>query len=331
MTNMKKRIAATLTAAILTTVLTVPAMATETPDKSVRVSSYKGSTLEVGDRSGLIIGPSGANYTVTSSNPDTVAVEQVLTFWVAIAKAEGIAEITVSNSAGERGTVILTVGSAAPAAPEAPASGDSAGLTDNLEMRQELIRLINQTRKDNGVPELPVNEALMNAAQACSNQRYTWHHSPEKSKAAVDAGHGRPEMQLHRRGRDPVGLLTKSSKVRLNYDIIKEQGGEGMQLRYHMVTIEDLMPAGHFLRKLEAALDLSFVYEETAQAKAWFSEGIPEAVRGSGASVHGAGPGERAAGGDGFHPCKGKRIPGIGVSGRSAGGARGILGAAGFL
>ena len=44
MTNMKKRIAATLTAAILTTVLTVPAMATETPDKSVRVSSYKGST-----------------------------------------------------------------------------------------------------------------------------------------------------------------------------------------------------------------------------------------------------------------------------------------------
>ena len=37
-----------------------------------------------------------------------------------------------------------------------------------------------------------------------------------------------------------------------------------MQLVMHMVTIEDLMPQGHFLRKLEAALDLSFVYEETA-------------------------------------------------------------------
>ena len=37
-----------------------------------------------------------------------------------------------------------------------------------------------------------------------------------------------------------------------------------MQLAMHMVTIEDLMPQGHFLRKLEAALDLSFVYEETA-------------------------------------------------------------------
>ena len=143
----------------------------------------------MGERSGLIIGPSGTDYTVTSSNPDTVAVEQVLTFWVAVAKTEGIAEITASNSTGERGTVILTVGSAVPAAPETPASGDSAVLTDNLEIRQEMIRLINQTRKDNGVPELPVNEALMNAAQACSNRRYTWHHAPEESQAAVDAGY----------------------------------------------------------------------------------------------------------------------------------------------
>ena len=37
-----------------------------------------------------------------------------------------------------------------------------------------------------------------------------------------------------------------------------------MQLKYHMVTIEDLVPENHFLRKLEKALDLSFVYEETA-------------------------------------------------------------------
>lgn len=37
-----------------------------------------------------------------------------------------------------------------------------------------------------------------------------------------------------------------------------------MQLKYHIVTIEDLVPEGHFLRKLEAMLDLSFVYEETA-------------------------------------------------------------------
>ena len=37
-----------------------------------------------------------------------------------------------------------------------------------------------------------------------------------------------------------------------------------MQMKLHMVTIEDLVPQEHFLRKLEAVLDLSFVYEESA-------------------------------------------------------------------
>ena len=189
MTGIKKHSAAALTAAILTAALAVPTMATEAPDKSVRVSNYKGSTLEVGERSGLIIGPSGADYTVISSNPDMVTVEQVLTFWVAVAKSEGTAEITASNSDGERGSMTLMAGFAVPAALEAPADGDSAGLTDNMEIRQEMIRLINQTRKANGVSELPVNEALMNAAQVCSNQRYTWHHAPEEGQAAAEAGY----------------------------------------------------------------------------------------------------------------------------------------------
>ena len=187
MTSTKKRITAVLTAGILTTALAIPATAAEAP--AIRVSSYKGSTLEVGERSGLIIGPSGIDYTVTSSDPDTVAVEQVLTFWVAVAKTVGTAEITASNSARERGSMTLTVGPEAPTALETPVIVDSASLTDNLEIRQEMIRLINQTRKANGVLELPVNEALMNAAQACSNQRYTWHHAPEESKAAADAGY----------------------------------------------------------------------------------------------------------------------------------------------
>lgn len=189
MTSMKKRIAATLTVATLTIGLTIPATAADMFGESIRVSSYKGTTLKVGERSGLIIGPSGMDYTVTSSDPDTVTVEQVLTFWVAIAKAEGRAEITASNSAGECGNMTLTVNSAAPTIPETPSDGDSTSLTDNMEIRQEIIRLINQTRKANGVPELPVSEALMNAAQACSNRRYTWHHSPEESQAAVDAGY----------------------------------------------------------------------------------------------------------------------------------------------
>ena len=36
------------------------------------------------------------------------------------------------------------------------------------------------------------------------------------------------------------------------------------QLKLHMVTIEDLVPQEHFLRKLDAVLDLSFVTKETA-------------------------------------------------------------------
>ena len=187
MTSTKKRIAAALTATILSATLAIPTMATETP--TIRVSSYKGSTLEVGERSGLIIGPSGAEYAVTSSNPDMVAVEQIMTFWVAVAKAEGSTEITASNSTRECGSMTLMVSSAASAAPETHTSVDNTGLTDNLEIRQEMIRLINQTRKANGVSELPVNEALMNAAQACSNRRYTWHHAPEESQAAADAGY----------------------------------------------------------------------------------------------------------------------------------------------
>ena len=37
-----------------------------------------------------------------------------------------------------------------------------------------------------------------------------------------------------------------------------------MQLKYHMVTIEDLVPEDHLLRKLERSLDMSFVGEETS-------------------------------------------------------------------
>lgn len=47
-----------------------------------------------------------------------------------------------------------------------------------------------------------------------------------------------------------MGVLTKWRNNKRRCDTIKEQG---------------LMPQGHFLRKLETALDLSFVYEETAR------------------------------------------------------------------
>ena len=172
----KKVLSLLLTGAMTAALLVTPAQAAN-PSDTIRVSSYKGSTLEVGERSGLIIGPSGAEYTVTSSDPDTVAVEQVLAFWVAVAKAEGTAEITATDSAGKSGAMTLAVGTASPAE---ISGGETIRQLPNAEVRQELIRLVNQTRKANGVSELPVNEALMNAAQACSDRRYTWHHSQEE-------------------------------------------------------------------------------------------------------------------------------------------------------
>jgi len=56
---------------------------------------------------------------------------------------------------------------------------------------------------------------------------------------------------------DKMGLLTKYGQKSRKYDIIRGKGVEGMQLKYHMITIEDLVPENHFLRKVEMSLALS--------------------------------------------------------------------------
>jgi len=37
---------------------------------------------------------------------------------------------------------------------------------------------------------------------------------------------------------------------------------DGVQIKLHCITIEDLVPEGHFLRKVEKAVDFSFIYNE---------------------------------------------------------------------
>ncbi|MCI8813269.1 MAG: CAP domain-containing protein [Oscillibacter sp.] len=154
--------------------------------KAITVSSYKGNTLKAGDRSGLIIGPSGPVYTVTSSNPAVVAVEQVSANWVAAAKSTGSAIITVSNDAGETGSLSLTVEETI-SAKEPPASSGEIDLNANMEIRQEMIRLINEVRRKNGVAELSVNESLMNAAQDCAAHQMR-NHSPYEWQVLQDYG-----------------------------------------------------------------------------------------------------------------------------------------------
>lgn len=140
---------------------------------SIYISSYKGNTLTAGDRSGLIL-TADETCTVASSNPAVIAVENISGNWVAVAKAAGTAVITVTDTAGNSGSLTLTVGGAAADIPASTSSGD-IDLNANMEVRQEMIRLINQTRRENGVPELEVNEALMKAAQYCASQQFREH------------------------------------------------------------------------------------------------------------------------------------------------------------
>lgn len=35
------------------------------------------------------------------------------------------------------------------------------------------------------------------------------------------------------------------------------------QMKFHLITIENLVPEDHFLRKLDCPVDFSFIYEET--------------------------------------------------------------------
>lgn len=163
----KRRMLQMLTCGLLSaTLLAGPAQAA---DPEIRVGSYKGNTLEAGERSCLIIGPAGPEYTAESSNPEAITLERVLTYWVAVAKAEGTAEITVANKAGTTGSLTLTVEAA-----ETP-SNPSEALSANMDIRLEMVRLINEVRRENGLAELPMDESLMNAAQDVSGQGVTEH------------------------------------------------------------------------------------------------------------------------------------------------------------
>ena len=157
------------------------------------MGSYKGNTLKANDRSGLIIGPSGRSYTVASSNPAVVAIENVSGNCVAVTKAPGSAVITASDGAGGTGSLTLTVEGAVGNV-ETPASSGT-NLTANMEARQEMIRLINQVRRENGVGELVVNDALMNAAQDCATQGFSSHHSQYECETAMAYGYPQQAVQ----------------------------------------------------------------------------------------------------------------------------------------
>ena len=209
---MKKKVICTLlTGLALASVLcgtTAPAMAAEAPASAsvqtaaLKVSSYKGCTLSAGDRSMVMISPYGTSVTASSSNPGVIALEQVDGRYVMAAKSAGTAVVSVTDKAGNTASMTMTVSGGGKSSPTPPAaaspapaqtSEDSnpvvnsewshnpgADLSANLDIRQEMVRLINQVRREHGLPELPADERLMNATQDVSTQHFKEHTQYER-------------------------------------------------------------------------------------------------------------------------------------------------------
>ena len=150
----------------------------------IRVSSYKGDTLLPGERSGLNISPSSNVKSVVSTCPEAVRVEKVSGFWTAIAVAHGSADVIVTDADGHSASLTLTVHQ-----PEEIASAQNIASQDTDAIRQELIDRINQIRRENGVSELRVNQALMDAAQYCSSLHVTYHQNKVECEAVAAAGY----------------------------------------------------------------------------------------------------------------------------------------------
>ena len=150
----------------------------------IRVSSYKGDTLLPGERSGLNISPSSNVKSVVSTCSNVVRVEKVSGFWTAIAVASGSADVIVTDADGHSASLTLTVHQ-----PEEIASTQNIASQDTDAIRQELIDRINQVRRENGVSELSVNQALMDAAQYCSSLHVTYHQNKVECEAVAYAGY----------------------------------------------------------------------------------------------------------------------------------------------
>ena len=59
----------------------------------------------------------------------------------------------------------------------------------DMEIREEMIRCINEVRKKHGAPELAVDQSLMDAAQEYSAQMFTSHHNQVECKTVVASGY----------------------------------------------------------------------------------------------------------------------------------------------
>ena len=72
---------------------------------------------------------------------------------------------------------------------EASTPGKRQDDLENILAARNVAAKLQDLVTESDAVALPVSEALMNAAQVCSNRRYTWHHSQEECQAGTDAGY----------------------------------------------------------------------------------------------------------------------------------------------
>lgn len=151
---------------------------------AVSIGSYKGTVLNVGERSALIIPKGGTGYSVISSNSAVLAVEQVSGYWVIEGVSPGTAQVQFTAPNGQQGALAITV-----AEDDTQASPVFIDLNENLEIRQDILTLVNQVRQKHGLSAVPADQALMDAAQDYATRRNTWHDSQEECELALTHGY----------------------------------------------------------------------------------------------------------------------------------------------
>ena len=86
------------------------------------------------------------------------------------------------------GETSVQIDTGAPYPGVAPAQKISSQPTE-MEIREEMIRCINKVRKKRGVPELSVEQSLMDAAQECSSYLYTHHNNRAECETVAASGY----------------------------------------------------------------------------------------------------------------------------------------------
>lgn len=199
MKKSKKRITVAAVSGLLAVSLILPALAAEAP-APIRVGSWKGRTLEEGVTSLLVLSEDGKTCTAASSDPAVLTVRQVFGRWCLTTQGPGEATVTVTAPDGRTGSMTVTVKPDEPAAPAGeptqepeaqpqPEPKPEPRIDPYAELNLEVVRLVNEARKENGVGELTVNDELMNAAQICSERERSWHESKEDCETALACGY----------------------------------------------------------------------------------------------------------------------------------------------